>query len=110
LPDWYRAANLMVLSSWSEGLPNVLRESLACHTPFVATRVGGISEIADDPASQLVPPGNADALADAIERHLAAWPAATHRFRALSWEESADSLLQILSPSLQSLATEHAVL
>lgn len=110
LPDWYRAADLTVLSSWSEGLPNVLRESLACGTPFVATHVGGISEVADDPARQLVPPGNADALADAIERHLSLPSAPPHRFHAMSWEESADSLLRILSPAMQSVPTENAVI
>ena len=55
LPDWYRAADLTVLPSRSEGLPNVLRESLACGTPFVASDVGGISEIADPDSSLLVP-------------------------------------------------------
>ena len=55
LPDWYRAADLTVLPSHSEGLPNVLRESLACGTPFVATNVGGISEIAHPDYSLLVP-------------------------------------------------------
>jgi glycosyltransferase involved in cell wall biosynthesis len=35
-----------VLPSLSEGVPNVLMESIACGTPFVASRVGGIPEIA----------------------------------------------------------------
>lgn len=65
LPDWYRAANLTVLSSRSEGLPNVLRESLACGTPFVATDVGDIHEMVG-PGVTLVPPGDAVALAGAI--------------------------------------------
>ena len=55
LPDWYRAADLTVLPSRSEGLPNVLRESLACGTPFVASDVGGIHQIADPDSSLLVP-------------------------------------------------------
>src|SRR5213078_1687743 len=36
LPNWYRAADWTVLTSVSEGVPNVLLESHACGTPFVA--------------------------------------------------------------------------
>jgi glycosyltransferase involved in cell wall biosynthesis len=66
LPDWYRAASALVLASYSEGVPNVLLEAAACGTPFVATRVGGIPEIAHLGPSRLVPPGDVAALADAI--------------------------------------------
>jgi glycosyltransferase involved in cell wall biosynthesis len=66
LPDWYRAADLLVLPSHSEGLPSVLSEAVACGTPYVATRVGGVPEIAHLGCGRLVPPGNAAALALAI--------------------------------------------
>lgn len=67
LPDWYRAADLLVLPSRSEGLPTVLLEATACGTPFVATAVGGIPEIAANGTSCLIPPDNPDLLAAAIQ-------------------------------------------
>jgi teichuronic acid biosynthesis glycosyltransferase TuaC len=42
---WYSAADIFCLASSREGWPNVILESLACGTPVVATRVGGIPEI-----------------------------------------------------------------
>jgi glycosyltransferase involved in cell wall biosynthesis len=69
LPDWYRAADATVLPSRMEGLPNVLRESLACGVPCVATYVGGIPEIAGEAPNILVPPEDPAALADALEFH-----------------------------------------
>jgi glycosyltransferase involved in cell wall biosynthesis len=66
LPDWFRAANALILPSFSEGVPNVLLEAMACGTPFVASRVGGIPEIAHLGRNRLVPPGDARILAEAI--------------------------------------------
>jgi glycosyltransferase involved in cell wall biosynthesis len=45
LKFWYSAADLSCLVSAREGWPNVVQESLACGTPVVATRIGGIPEI-----------------------------------------------------------------
>jgi len=70
LAEWYRAADVTVLPSDSEGVPNVLMESIACGTPFVASEVGGIPEIADSRHDRLVPPASPVALADAIEWQL----------------------------------------
>jgi glycosyltransferase involved in cell wall biosynthesis len=92
LPDWYRACDLLVLPSDSEGLPNVLREAIACGRPFVATRVGGIPEIADPSYSRLVAPGSPPELADAIEAMLSAGPgaeAAAAQVRQAGCDESA---------------------
>lgn len=44
---WYNAADLTVLASEREGLPNVLLESMACGTPVLASRVGGVTEVVD---------------------------------------------------------------
>lgn len=72
LPDWYRAADVFVLPSYSEGVPNVLLEASACRLPYVASQVGGIPEIAKQGQGLLVPPGDACALANAIKEQLAA--------------------------------------
>jgi glycosyltransferase involved in cell wall biosynthesis len=66
LADWYRAADVLVLPSYSEGVPCVLYEAAACKTQFIASDVGGVSEVAHLVTSTLVPPGNAHELADAI--------------------------------------------
>jgi glycosyltransferase involved in cell wall biosynthesis len=91
LADWYRSADVFVLPSHSEGVPNVLLEAMACHTPYVATSVGGIPEIHLPEVGRLVPPNDPAALADTIARELAApprdadaWPAPRLRTEAVA--------------------------
>ena len=63
--------DLFVQSSHTEGLPNVLLESMAARTPVVATNVGGTPEVVVEGVTGLiVPPGNVEKLADAICRLL----------------------------------------
>ena len=59
--------DLLVLPSYTEGLPNVVLESFGAGVPVVATAVGGTPEVIDDGASgYLVPPGDADTMAERI--------------------------------------------
>ena len=69
---YIRNANVLVLPSRHEGLPNVIIEALACGTQVVATNcLSGPSEIlAGGRFGQLVPVGDPDALSDALLRSL----------------------------------------
>ena len=96
LPDWYRAADLTVLASRSEGVPNVLRESLACGTPFVATRVGGVSEIAAGTTCRLVPAEDPAALSEAIAASLAERRGPLTTGGLLTWQQSTQQILDVL--------------
>ncbi len=97
LPDWYRAADLTVLPSLSEGVPNVLLESIACGTPFVASCVGGIPEIASQGIDRLVAPGDPLQLADAIGQQLARVTPQTDRcFRPESCAVAAGRLIDVI--------------
>jgi glycosyltransferase involved in cell wall biosynthesis len=70
--EYYRACHLVVLASFSEGVPVVLMEALAHGRPVVATRVGGVPELVTDGISgRVVSPGDAQELAEAIESVLA---------------------------------------
>jgi L-malate glycosyltransferase len=61
------AVSIAVIPSLSEGLSNVLLESMAASLPVIATRVGGTPEVVQHGHSGLlVPPGDPEALATAI--------------------------------------------
>ena len=73
--DELRAARALVLPSFAEGLPVVLMEAMAIGRPVISTYVAGIPELVRDGIDGwLVPAGDVDALADAMQICLEATP------------------------------------
>ncbi len=67
IAELYSAADLFILPSLEDNLPNTMLESMACGTPVVAFSVGGIPDvIIDNENGMLAEPENAKALAGKI--------------------------------------------
>jgi len=66
LRNAYRAADLFVMPSRSEGFPIALLEAMSTGLPFVASDVGGVPEIATPQTGRCVPPEDAVALGAAL--------------------------------------------
>ncbi|HUI97640.1 MAG TPA: glycosyltransferase family 4 protein, partial [Xanthobacteraceae bacterium] len=67
----FAMARAVVVPSRAESMPYVVLEAIAAGLPIVATNVGGIPEIFGPRADELVPPGDAIALARAVDRLIA---------------------------------------
>ena len=69
---YIQAADVAVMPSYAEGMPNAVVESIACGLPVLGTRIGGIPEAApEERVSLLVPPKNVDKLVKAALRFCA---------------------------------------
>ena len=69
--QWWRQANVAVLTSENEGMPVSLMEAAACAVPAVAPAVGGIPELIEHEKTGLLsPPGDTLAFAAALQRLL----------------------------------------
>ncbi|MCM0083372.1 glycosyltransferase [Geomonas sp. Red32] len=99
LCSWYNAADIFCLPSLWEGCPNVVIEALACGTPVVASRVGGIPDLVPEPeCGVLVTPGDEVALAAGLEEALRTrWnrSAISRHGSSNSWSEVADRVIGV---------------
>jgi D-inositol-3-phosphate glycosyltransferase len=101
LPDFYRAADLLIMPSRSESFGLAAVEAQACGLPVVAARVGGLAyTVADSESGLLVDgrdPGSFAAAMTAILDHPAFTASlstgAVRYAERFSWEAAADRLL-----------------
>ena len=45
---FYNSADLLLLTSLSEGSPNVIKEAMACNCPIVSTDVGDVRQVIEN--------------------------------------------------------------
>jgi sugar transferase (PEP-CTERM/EpsH1 system associated) len=71
VPELLRTIDIFVLGSLREGISNTILEAMATGLPVVATDTGGNGElVAAGETGTLVPPGDAEALSDAIAAYV----------------------------------------
>ena len=71
LPDYLNELKLVVLPSYTEGLPNLMLEAMACGTPVLATPVGAIPDMITDGETGFIMEDNSPAcIAENVMRAL----------------------------------------
>jgi glycosyltransferase involved in cell wall biosynthesis len=103
----YREASMLVLPSLDEGFGMPALEAMTIGLPVVASNRGALPEVIGD-AGILVDPGDAGALASAMERYLAqpeaarrALGAGRQRAMLFSWRASAASLVRAYEDAIE---------
>jgi starch synthase (maltosyl-transferring) len=67
VPGLLKSADVLVLASHWEGMPNVVLEAMAAHLPVIGTAVEGTEDLVlPGQTGWLVPPGNSEALSHAL--------------------------------------------
>lgn len=104
--EWMAQADVLVLPSDWEGLPNVVLEAMAHGLPVIATNVDGVPEIIEHGVTGwIVPPDDVAALTDALTNLLAdingrrlvanrAFDVVQQRFR---WDTAVEAFDELLS-------------
>lgn len=70
LPDCYNAADVLILTSFHEGSPNVVKEAMACNLPVVSVDVGDVSDVVGETEGCFVCGFQPEELAANLERAL----------------------------------------
>ena len=85
MPAFYQSIDVFLMTSITEGFPNVLVEAMASGLPCISTDVGDAQYIVQD-LGAIVPPRNAHALAEAILAYVQKTEAEKHALKQATRE------------------------
>ncbi len=74
--QFFKIADALILPSYSEGLPNVVLESMSCGAPVIVSDIPVCKEIIDDTVGNVIPIGDSDAILSSImsvHKNTSAW-------------------------------------
>jgi D-inositol-3-phosphate glycosyltransferase len=116
LADWYAAATLVCVPSYSESFGLVAVEAQACGTPVVATAVGGLTTVVRDGSSGLLVEGHRpDDFARAMERIVndrdlrdRLSRGALSQARRFGWERTAEATIEVYRTAAHSMRDDLA--
>jgi D-inositol-3-phosphate glycosyltransferase len=108
IADYYRAADLTVVPSYSESFGLVALEAQACGTPVVAAAVGGLTTAVRDGVSGLLVDGHDPEQWAKVLQDLFAHPGELDRLAAnardhaalFSWERTTDELVDVYEEAM----------
>ncbi|WP_086726533.1 D-inositol-3-phosphate glycosyltransferase [Streptomyces carpinensis] len=109
LADWYRAASVLVMPSYSESFGLVALEAQACGTPVIAAEVGGLPVAVRHEVSGVLVPGHDPAdyaralgrFADDPSLSARMGAAAVRHARSFGWDAAASATVDVYTDALR---------
>ncbi|MET9859016.1 D-inositol-3-phosphate glycosyltransferase [Streptomyces smyrnaeus] len=109
LADWYRAASVLVMPSYSESFGMVALEAQACGTPVIAAEVGGLPVAVWDGVSGVLVPGHRPAdyaralrgFADDPVRSAKMGAAAVRHAQLFGWDMAASTTAEVYTAAMR---------
>ena len=101
MPDYYQAADCLLLTSEQEGSPNAVKEALCCDLPVVSVDVGDVRAWIDQSPGSIVVNAEPDAIARGLEQVLKQRSTDGSRVRdALSAQRITQQLIEVYRSSI----------
>jgi glycosyltransferase involved in cell wall biosynthesis len=101
------SADVLLHCAYKEGFPTVIGEAMSVGLPVIATDAGSISDFVHDGVGLVVSPGDASAVAGALEQ-LWADPRAVDGVRAAARRTAVDKLSPVAVARIHAAALRHA--